>query len=309
MAKSNFRLAIVLCLMTLTLQAGQTPAPARPAFSTPQEAIQATITASEKNDTAALLQLFGPGSKGIVESGDPAEDKQDQAQFARLAREKFVVNQDSMNPNFVTFSIGNQKSWFPIPLVRKNGKWEFDASKGRVEILAHRIGENELNAVEVCRGYVEAQLEYASKDHDGDGILEYAQRIVSSPGKKDGLYWEGSPDVLVPKSFAAAAVAVAATPSQSGKTEPYHGYHFRILTAQGADAAGGAMNYIVNGNMIGGFAMVAWPSEYGVAGVKTFIVSTHGIVYEKDLGPNTLTLAKQMTRFNPDKTWNMFYFE
>jgi hypothetical protein len=293
--------------VTLTLQAGQTPV--RPAFSTPQEAIQATIAASEKNDTAALLQLFGPGSKGIVESGDAAEDKQDRAQFARLAREKFVVNQDSMNPNFVTFSIGNQASWFPIPLVHKNGKWEFDATKGRVEILAHRIGENELNAVEVSRGYVEAQLEYASKDRDGDGILQYAQRIVSSPGKKDGLYWEGGGDLLVPKAFAGAAVAVAANPSQTGKPLAYHGYHFRILTAQGAEAPGGPMNYIIKGNMIGGFAMVAWPAEYGVSGVKTFIVSAHGVVYEKDLGANTVTLAQQMARFNPDKSWHRVDFE
>ena len=170
-----------------------------------------------------------------------------------------------------------------------------------MEILAHRIGENEVNAVEVCRGYVEAQNDYAAQDRDKDGVLKYAQKIVSTPGKQDGLYWEGAPDALVPKAFADAAAANLAEGAQ--KPDRYHGYYFRILKAQGPDATGGAFDYVVKGKMIGGFALVAFPAEYGVSGVKTFIVNHHGLVYEKDLGANTAALARQMIRFNPDKTW------
>jgi len=279
---------------TMALHAQQT-------FGTPQEAAQATIEASARNDTAALLKLFGPGGKDIVESGDPVEDKAGRAEFARAAREKLKINQDPTNPDRATLSVGEQDWPFPVPLVRKDGKWHFDAAAGRIEILAHRVGENEVNAVEVCRGYVEAQMEYAAQDRDKDGVLKYAQKIVSAPGKQDGLYWEGAPGSLVPKAFANAAAANLA----EGANQPdrYHGYYFRILKAQGPDAAGGAFDYVVKGKMIGGFALVAFPAEYAVSGVKTFIVNHQGVVYEKDLGANTAALARQMTRFNPDKTW------
>jgi hypothetical protein len=263
--------------------------------------VQATIDAAEHNDTAALLKLFGPGGKDIVESGDPAQDKNNRAEFARAARENLKVNQDASNPDRATVSIGAQDWPFPVPLVRKDGKWHFDSSAGRVEILAHRIGENEVNAVEVCRGYVEAQMEYSARDRNQTGVLEYAQKIVSSPGKQDGLYWEGAPQSLVPKAFADAAAANS--PESGKKSDRYHGYYFRILKAQGPDAPGGAFDYVVKGRMIGGFALVAYPAEYAVSGVKTFIVSHQGTVYEKDLGVNTAALARQMTRFNPDKSW------
>ena len=269
-------------------------------FDTPEEAARATIDAAGRNDTAALLKLFGPGGKDIVESGDPTADKNGRAEFARAAREKLKVDQDPTNPNRATLVVGPQEWPFPVPLVRINGKWHFDAAAGRMEILAHRIGENEVNAVEVCRGYVEAQLEYAAKDREKDGVLKYAQKIVSTPGKQDGLYWEGE-ESLVPKAFAGAAAANAA--EGASKPDRYHGYYFRILKAQGPDAAGGAFDYVVKGKMIGGFALVAFPAEYAVSGVKTFIVNHHGVVYEKDLGANTAALARQMTRFNPDKTW------
>lgn len=288
-------------------QRGAQPAPreSQKSFATPQEAIQAVIDAAERNDTAALLQLFGSSGKDIVESGDAAQDKTDRAEFVRLAKEKLNVEPNPGNPDHVTFSIGEQDALFPVPLVRRSGKWEFDSARGKIEILAHRIGSNELNAVDVCRGFVEAQMEYAAYDRDADGILEYAQKIVSSPGKKDGLYWEGEPGNLVPKSFAGAALAQ----EEAGKAVPYHGYRFHILKAQGPDAAGGALNYVVNGKMIGGFALVAWPNEYGVSGIKTFIVSHQGVVYEKDLGTNTSVLARQMIQFNPDKTWKKFELE
>jgi hypothetical protein len=211
------------------------------------------------------------------------------------------INQDPSNPDRATLSIGGEDWPFPVPLVRRNGKWHFDSAAGKVEILAHRIGENEVNAVEVCRGYVEAQMEYAARDHDKGGVLEYAQKIVSSAGKQDGLYWEGAPPSLVPKAFANAAAANLVEGAR--KADRYHGYYFRILKSQGPDAAGGAFDYVVKGKMIGGFALVAYPAEYAVSGVKTFIVNHHGTVYEKDLGANTAALARQMARFNPDKSW------
>jgi hypothetical protein len=288
----------VLALAITGLNAA--PQPNQQTFATPNEAAQATIDAAERNDTAAMLKLFGSNGKDIVESGDANDDKASRADFARLAHQKLQIDQDPGNPDRARLLIGSQDWPFPVPLVRQNGKWFFDSAAGRREILAHRVGENEVNAVEVCRGYVEAQAEYASRDRTADGVLAYAQRIVSSPGKQDGLYTEGSAS-LVPKAFANAAMADAA---QGGaKLDRYHGYYFAILKAQGPDAPAGAFNYVVKGKMIGGFALVAWPAEYGVSGVKTFIVNHQGLVYEKDLGPGTPTLARQMTRFNPDKSW------
>jgi hypothetical protein len=287
--------------LTLALLPAQTQT-SQPTFATPEEAIQAIGDAAEHNDTAAMLKLFGPGGKELVAPADDAGARQDRANFARMLHEKMQVERDATNPNRVTFSVGKEDWPFPVPLVRnKAGKWYFDVEQGKTEVLARHIGRNELNAVEVCRGYVEAQMEYANVDRDADGNLEYAQKIVSSPGKQDGLYWEGQPGSLVPKSFAAAAEAAA---EAGKKREPYHGYYYRILKSQGPAAEGGAVDYVVKGEMIGGFALVAWPAEYGVSGVKTFIVNHRGIVYEKDLGPTTANLARQMTQFNPDKTWH-----
>jgi len=277
------------------------PGGSQRAFATPREAVQATIEAAERNDTAALLELFGPDGKDIVESGDPSEDKDGRAEFARLAREKSQFDHDPIDPDKTILIIGDQDWPFPVPLVRTGGQWRFDSSQGRLEILARRIGRNEMDAFEICRGYVEAQLEYAADNRDGDGILKYAQNIVSSSRKHDGLYWDDAPESLISKGFAAAA-----NPSSSGrsrKSEPYHGYYFRVLKSQGPDASGGAFDYVVKGKMIGGFALIAWPAEYGVSGVQTLMISHHGIVYEKDLGTKTGMLARKMTRFNPDKTW------
>jgi len=270
-------------------------------FSTPEAAAQALVDAAAQNDTAALLKLFGPGGKDIVLSGDAADDKAMRAEFAARAHAKLQVSPDHDNPNRALLIVGDHNWPFPVPLIRKNGQWHFDTANGRVEILARRVRRNELTAIDVCRGYVEAQMEYASRDRDAHGMLKYAQQIVSSPGKKDGLYYEGEPENLVPKSFADAAAVILH--AQGKKPAPYHGYFFHILRSQGPDAPGGAMDYIVKGAMIGGFALVAWPAEYGVSGVQTLIVNHGGIVYEKDLGPQTATLAQQVTRFNPDKTW------
>lgn len=288
------RTALVMFATGLTLRSQQT-------FSTPQAAAQALVDAAAHDDSAAMLKLFGPGGKDIVQSGDAADDKTAREQFAAHAREKLQVEADHDNPNRATIIVGNQDWPLPVPLIRKNGQWSFDAASGRVEILARRIGRHELAAIDVCRAYVEAQMEYASRDRDANGMLEYAQHIISSPGKKDGLYYEGEAETLVPKSFADAAAVLM---QGKGKTPvPYHGYFFHILKAQGPDAQGGAMDYVVKGVMMGGFALVAWPAEYGVSGIQTLIVNHQGVVYEKDLGPQTAALARQMTSFNPNKTW------
>jgi hypothetical protein len=275
------------------------PAAGERTFTSPQEAAQALIDAAGKNDTEALLKLFGPEGRSIVVSGDAAEDKSGRDDFARLAHEGMHIDQP--HPSRAIIEIGPENWPFPVPLVRKNGQWMFDSAKGKIEVLARRVGRNEINAIDVCRGYVEAQMEYAARDRNAAGILAYAQKIVSAPGKKDGLYWEGESETLVPKSFADAAAVMLA--GQGKKPQPYHGFFFHILKAQGSGAEGGAMDYLVKGQMIGGFALVAWPAEYAISGVHTLIVNQSGIVYEKDLGATTAVLARQMTRFNPDKTW------
>jgi hypothetical protein len=291
--------AVGLAVSAVLLHAA--PRESQRTFATPQEAIQAIIEAAEHNDAAVLLQLFGPDGKDVLESGDPAQDKDLRAEFARSAHEKLQIEQDPTNPDRVTFAVGEQDWPFPIPVVRRDGKWQLDPIAGRLEILARRIGRNELNAMEICRGYVEAQLEYASEDRDKDGILEYAQRIVSTPGKQDGLYSDNAPQNLVNKAFSVAANA--------DNPAPYHGYYFRVLKSQGPEATGGAWDYVVKGKMIGGFALVAWPAEYGVSGVQTFIINHEGLVYGKDLGINTAALARQMNHFNPDKSWRRIDLE
>jgi len=297
--------AVGLVVGTALLQAA--PKDAQRTFATPQEAIQATIDAAEHNDAAALLQLFGPDGKDIVESGDPAEDKDLRAEFARSAHEKLQIDRDPFRPDRVEFTVGEQEWPFPVPVVLRSGRWQLDSASGRIEILARRIGRNELNAMDVCRGYAEAQMEYAAAEHDGDRVLKYAQKIAGTPGKQDGLYLGSVSDSLVSQPFAEAAIA---SPSTMGKkAEPYHGYYYRLLKSQGPDAAGGAFDYVVNGKMIGGFALIAWPEEYGVSGVGTFIINHDGVVYEKDLGAGTAVQARQMTRFNPDKSWQQVVLE
>ena len=278
------------------------PPTAQQTFATPREAADALVAAAAQNDTAAMLRVLGPGSKDIVESGDPAEDKNSRAQFAAHAHAKLTVEVQPGNPDRAVLVVGENDWPFPAPLLRQNGRWHFDSARGRTEVLARRIGHNELAAIDVCRGYVEAQMEYAAQDRNGEGVLQYAQKIVNTTGKKDGLYWEGEADNLVPKAFADAAAAMFA---EGKRPVPYHGYYFHILKAQGPDAEGGALDYVVKGKMIGGFAMVAYPAEYGVSGVQTFLVNHRGLVYEKDLGPATGMAARLLLRFNPDKTWKV----
>jgi hypothetical protein len=286
-----YPVVLVMALITAPLYASSSQ---QRTFANANDAIQATLEASEHNDTAALRQIFGAASKDIVESGDPDQDKQDRQEFVKLAKEKMAINQDPTNPDRITFAIGNEDWPFPVPLFRTGDRWRFDTASGRVEILAHRIGENELSTIDSCRAFAEAELEYASQPRDGGKVQEYARKVRSSAGQHNGLYWDGAPKELVPESFADAVA--------SGK--PYHGYYFRILTAQGPSAPGGAVNYLVDGRMLGGFALIAWPAEYQVSGVKTFIVSHQGVVYEKDLGAKTATIARETTRFDPDRSWH-----
>jgi hypothetical protein len=295
--RKSRRIGIPLVLyITVLLFAGSAAGTAPQAasdFAGPDIAVQALVQAAAGDDATMLRSLFGPGGMDIIKSGDNREDKTVREEFVRLARESIQLHIDANNPDEATFSIGPQSWPFPVPLVRVNGKWSFNVEQGRIEILAHRIGENESDVIEICRGFVEAQLEYASQDR-GAGIPVYARKAASSPGKRDGLYWDGSPDRLVSKEF---------TQAVGRSAKPYHGYYFRILESQGPDAPGGQLDYVFDGKMIGGFALVAWPAEYGSSGIQTFIVSHEGVVYQKDLGATTAVQASRMLRFNPDMSW------
>ena len=277
------------------------PAGAR-AFATAKEATEALIAAAAAFDEPALLAMFGPEGKDLISTGDPVRDKSYAVTFAERAREAHSVLVRSSNPNLATVQVGSEQWPLPVPLVRIAGKWYFDAKTGRDEVLFRRIGANELDAIEICRGYVEAQHEYALDAHDESGVRQYAQRVISTPGKQDGLYWknaDGSAGGPISEVVAKAIDEGYAVDAMSA----YHGYIFQVLKAQGPAAPMGQMDYVIKGAMIGGFALIATPAEYGVTGVQTFIVSHNGIVYQKDLGPDSLSLAKKIERYNPDKTW------
>jgi hypothetical protein len=271
-------------------------------FGTPQLAAEALIQATTNYDLPALMAILGPDGKDLVSSADPVQDKNRAEVFAGKAREKYAVIVDPKNKSRATISVGNDDWPFPVPIIKQGNSWRFDSKQGRNELLYRRIGTNELDAIQVCRGFVEAQKEYASQVHDDSGINQYAQRIISTPGKQDGLYWQN------PDGTAGGPVseAVARAIDEGYSADPgsgYHGYYFKVLRGQGPSAPMGQLDYVIEGVMIGGFALVAVPAQYRVTGVKTFIVSYEGIVYEKDLGPQSLELVKNMDRFNPDKTW------
>lgn len=270
-------------------------------FATPQLAAEALIKAAETDDIPALLQIFGPSGKDLVESNDPVHDKTIAQEFAAKAREK---NSVTVNKSRATLLVGNENWPVPVPIVQKHGKWYFDTKAGREEVLFRRIGANELDAIRICRGYVDAQKEYASTVHDDSGIHQYAQKLISSPGKQDGLFWtnpDGSAGGPISKPIAEAIQEGYSTTAPS----PYHGYIFKVLKGQGPDAPLGQLDFVIKGAMIGGFALVAVPAQYRVTGVKTFMVSHDGTVYQKDLGPDSLKIVQQMQRFNPDKSWQV----
>jgi len=271
-------------------------------FNTPEQAVEALIQAAAKYDVAALTGIFGPDGKDFFSSADAVRDKNRAAAFAEKAVEKNRVAIDPKNKARATLLVGNDEWPLPVPLVKNGGKWFFDSKQGHDEVLFRRIGANELDAIQVCRGVVEAQKEYASEIHDDSGVHQYAQKIISTRGKRDGLVWRNDDGSL--GGPISENVAKAIEEGYTSKSQGYHGYYFKVLKGQGPAARLGRLDYLVHGVMIGGFALVAVPAEYRVTGVKTFIVSYDGIVYEKDLGPNSLQIAKEMERYNPDKTWH-----
>jgi hypothetical protein len=271
-------------------------------FDSPEQAADALVEAAGKFDVPALVKIFGPGGEDIVLSGELAQDRKHAADFAAQAREKKSVSVDPQGGDRAFLLVGNENWPFPVPISKKGNKWSFDGQAGKQELLYRRIGANELDAIEICQGYVEAQYEYALQPHEGYEVNQYAQRIISTPGKQDGLAWQ-NPDGTWGGPIG-ENVARAIEQGYTSSSEPYHGYFFTILKGQGPAAPLGQMDYVVKGVMIGGFALAAAPAEYGVTGVKSFIVSQDGVVYEKDLGPDTLNIFAHMERFNPDQTWD-----
>jgi Protein of unknown function (DUF2950) len=273
-------------------------------FSSAEEAVKAAVAAAKSNNDKELLAIFGPGAKDLLFSGDAIADKQRRARFMAAYDEKNRLATEGENTILI---VGKQDWPFPIPLVKKGQSWVFDTEKGKQEILNRRIGENELFTIQACLAVVDAQREYAIKIHDNDksGLLEYAQKFLSDPGKRNGLYWEtkaGEPESPL-GPIVAQAKSEGYQKTSAGTPVPYHGYYYRILTAQGKNAPGGAYSYLVKGKMIGGFAVVAYPAEYGNSGVMTFVVNHEGRVFQKNLGKNTAAIAKSMKEYNPDKTW------
>jgi len=268
-------------------------------FDSPEAAAQAVIAAAEQNDVATLNAVFGANSKAILTSGDPKQDAEERAEFARVARAKHQIEKDPMNLHRVMLDVGPEDWPFPVPIVEKDGKWSFESAQGELEVRARRIGANELDIIDMCAGFVQAQQQYAEADRDKDGILEYAEFLMSETGKDDGLYSASA--ARIPKALAEAEVRPGRT-----KPVPYHGYYFHMLTSQIASDRGGVhINYMVQGkHMMGGFALVAWPAQYGVTGIHTFIVNKDGVVYEKDLGTPASNLAPPVKTFAPDKSWS-----
>jgi hypothetical protein len=261
------------------------------------------VAAARKGDDKELAAIFGPGSQDLMSSGDTVADKQRRAEFLKAYDEKNRLASEGENTVLV---IGKNDWPFPIPLVKQGSGWVFDTAKGKEEILNRRIGQNELNAIQAVLAYVDAQREYAMKDRDGDGLLEYAQKFRSDPGKRNGLYWEAKPGEEQSPLGPLAARAVKEGYGQnkaSDKPWPFHGYYYRIVSGQGKSAPGGAYSYLVKDSMVGGFALVAYPAEYGDSGVMTFMVNHDGKVFQKDLGKNTTSAAQNIKEYNPDKTW------
>jgi hypothetical protein len=274
---------------------------AQQGFDSPEQAANSLIAAAGQFDVPSLMQIFGPAGTDFVASANPVDDKKIAIAFAAKAREKNSVQVDPKSPDRAVLIVGLEDWPFPIPIVKKNGMWRFDTNAGKHEILMRRIGANELDAITICRGYAEAQLEYASQIYDDSGVNQYAQRIISTPGKHDGLAWQNADGSWSGRVGEAVAKALA---EGYAEKRPFHGYYFRLLEGQGPAARLGRLNYFVEGVMIGGFAIVAWPADYRVTGVQTFIVSYDGIVYQKDLGPSTSKIASTMQLYNPDPTWH-----
>jgi Protein of unknown function (DUF2950) len=282
-------------------------AASRTHFASPETGVTLLVQAARASDTAMLLALLGPEARPLVSSGDEVADRQSRERFVRAYDEAHRLAPGG--PDKLVLVVGRDEWPMPIPLVRDAAGWWFDTAQGREEILNRRIGRNELSAVQVCLAYVDAQREYYARDPDGDALLQYAQRFRSRPGKRDGLYWEAAPgEAPSPLGVLVARAEGAGYPARRpGEPRiPYWGYYYRILKAQGPHAPGGAYDYVVRGQMIGGFALLAYPAAYGTSGVMTFMVSHDGVVYQKDLGPATAGTARALATFDPDPTWKRF---
>ncbi|HVN22671.1 MAG TPA: DUF2950 domain-containing protein [Syntrophorhabdales bacterium] len=306
-SRGKIELLMILLLLGSLLTCGDAYAKisTQKIFSSPQDAVNALIKAVKEADTKSLLAIFGPGSRHIVLSGDPVEDRKGREWFITRYEQKSRLEEET--PGTFVLHVGEEEWPLPFPIVKAGNGWRFDIKAGREEIVARRIGRNELSAIQVCLAYVDAQKEYASRRaHQGEGLLEYAQRFVSEPGTEDGLYWEtaeGQEQSPIGPLFAAAREEGYGEKPLGGKPAPYHGYLYRIIKAQGKNAPGGAHDYVVQGKMIGGFALIAYPAHYRASGVMTFIVNQDGVVYQKDLGKNTRSVARSMQAFDPDSTW------
>jgi hypothetical protein len=281
-----------------------TPEAGQKEFDTPKLAADALIQVAGNFDVAAAKEILGPDGEDIISSEDPVMDKNRAAAFAAKAKEKTSVEIDKKNPKHAILLVGNDDFPLPIPIVKEKGKWFFDTKVGREEILNRRIGANELNAIEICRGFDDAQHEYAMDKHDGSKVNQYAQHILSTPGKHDGLAWQ-NPDGTWGGPVGEEVAKALQEGYKAERGTPYHGYYFKVLTGQGPDAPMGEMNFVVGDAMIGGFGLAAAPAEYRVTGVMTFMVGPDGVVYEKDLGPDTLKTFQSMDKYNPDKTWKV----
>ena len=298
----GFAMVIVSTIVIIISFQGATAADLKQrTFKSPDEAVKALIESVRAKDKEELLAIFGPSGKEIISSGDEVADREMGERFVKAYEEanKVVTESDTK----MVLHVGKEDYPFPIPILKKGGIWFFDTQAGKEEILNRRIGRNELSTIQVCLAYVDAQREYARRG-PGGGLMEYAQKFISEKGKKDGLYWEtkeGEEESPI-GPFVSRAVKEGYT-KKGDKPIPYHGYYFRILKAQGKNAPGGAYDYVIKGKMIGGFAMVAYPAQYGVSGVMTFIVNHDGVVFEKDLGKQTEKLVGAMKKFDPDKTW------
>ena len=273
-------------------------------FKSPEDAFGALVDAAKTNDTVKLLAILGPKGKDIISSGDAVADSNARKRFVAAAEE--AVKYSKLDDNTILAATGKDACSFPIPLVRSGQEWVFSTEEGKQEILNRRIGKNEFSTIDVVQSYVQAQHEYASKDRDGSGVKQYSQIFMSHDGKNDGLIWHaeaGQESSPLGPLFAKASDE-GYTPRKPGENhKPYHGYYFTILKSQGSNAPGGELDYIINGKMTAGFGLLAYPAEYGVSGIMTFMVNQQGIVYEKDLGLKTEDIAKATTKYDPDETW------
>jgi hypothetical protein len=271
-------------------------------FPSPEAGVQALIEATKSNDTQTMLQILGPEAQALINTGDPVSARASRARFVQAYEEAHALVQSGNTQ--VILQVGKDAWPFPIPLVKDSTSWRFDSGAGKEELLNRRIGRNELDVIQVCLAYVDAQREYYMRNPRRLALPQYASKFMSTKGKRDGLYWATTADE--PPSPLGPLLARARSEGynpKAGKPTPYHGYYYKMLTGQGPKAPGGAYDYVVRGQMIGGFAMVAYPAQYGSSGIMTFIVNHDGVIYQKDLGPNTAALVQSMMKFNPDETW------